>query len=401
MSARSTRKQAAQQAIQAAGADLRALSLDIHSHPELNFQEVHAHAALTDFLEERGFEVARGAWGLPTAFKATIGSGSPTVAVLCEYDALPGIGHACGHNLIAIAGVATGLGAQAALRPGEGTLLVLGSPAEEGGGGKQFMIERGAFNGVDAALMLHPAPIDQPWGTALAIQQLEVEYHGRGAHASASPHDGINALDALVLAYNNLSALRQQFRSGQQVHGVFHEAGVKANIIPHHTRAEYILRARNFTDLEDLKRRALACFQGAATATGCRLEHQWAGPPYDNVLSNEPLGEAFVENARALGWPLPHKNEAPQTMGGSTDMGNVSHVVPGIHPLYAIPSEAGNHTEGFTAAAATPEAHERTLRAATALAMTVIDAFLDPDLLPAAKAAFAAGQQEPEPARPV
>jgi amidohydrolase len=384
------RKEAARATIAAADEALRGLSLDIHEHPELNFEEVRAHATLAEFFESCGFAVERGAWGMPTAFRAVYGSGSPTIALLCEYDALPEVGHACGHNLIAISGVAAALGLAASLKPGEGTLIVLGSPAEEGGGGKVYAIERGALDGVDAAMMLHPAPHDRPWPNMLAIQAIEVTFHGQGAHASASPWQGINALDALVLAYGNISALRQQFRPGQQAHGVFSKAGVKANIIPHLAEANYILRARDGADLEDLKTRVLACFAGAATATGCRLEYRWANKPYDNMASNLALGTRFVENGRALGWELPQRDEAGDQEGGSSDMGNVSHVVPSIHPIYAIPAEAGNHTAGFTAAAATPEAHRRTLRAATALAWTALDAYFDPTVLEQARADFAA-----------
>jgi metal-dependent amidase/aminoacylase/carboxypeptidase family protein len=223
----------------------------------------------------------------------------------------------------------------------------------------------------------------------LAIQQIEVTFHGRGAHASARPSEGINALDALVLAYSNISALRQQFRPGQQAHGVFKKAGVKANIIPHETVAEYILRARDDEDLEDLKARIVACFEGAATATGCRLEYRWTNKPYSNMLTNLPLGTRFVEHARSLGWPLPHRHEVGDQEGASSDIGNVSHVVPAIQPVYAIPAETGNHTAGFTAAAATAEAHRATLRAATALAWTALDAFLDGTTLDEAKRDFA------------
>ena len=195
-------KQRVLETIDGVSEDLRALSLDIHAHPELNYEEMHAHQVLTDYLEQQGFEVERGAFGMATAFVARAGSGAPTIAVLSEYDALPGIGHACGHNLIAISGIASGLALKEALGEGNGTILVLGSPAEEGGGGKIEMIEAGAFEGIDAALMLHPAPGDGAWVNMNAIQPLSVEFFGRNAHAAATPWQGLNALDALVHAYN-------------------------------------------------------------------------------------------------------------------------------------------------------------------------------------------------------
>jgi len=387
MSELDSRKQQARDVIEAHAAALDTLSLDIHAHPELNFREYHAHDVLTTFLEEQGFSVARGAYEMPTAFCAAAGSGAPIIAVLCEYDALPEIGHACGHNLIAASGVAVGLALKEVLAEGEGTVIVLGSPAEEGGGGKVFMIERGAFEGVDAAMMLHPSPNDGAWPVVNAIQTLEVEFFGRAAHAAARPHEGLNALDAIVAAYNAVSMLRQQMTSDARVHGVITKGGVKPNIIPDHTAAEFYIRAADDRKLEDLKGRVLACFEGAATATGCRLESRWTGRPYSNIATNNPVAEAYVENARALGKALPARG-AGAGGGPSTDMGNVSHVVPSIHPNFAIPTEAGNHTPGFTAAAATPEAHVAMRTAATALAMTALDLYLRPELLDAARKDF-------------
>jgi amidohydrolase len=373
--------------IEAHAAELEAVSLGIHGRPELNFHEYHAHDLLAGFLENKGFMVARGAYEMPTAFCAVAGSGSPTIAVLCEYDALPEIGHACGHNLIAASGVAAGLALKDALGEGNGTIIVLGSPAEEGGGGKVLMVEQGAFDGVDAAMMLHPSPNDGAWPSVNAIQTLDVEYFGRNAHAAARPHEGINALDAMVAAYNAISMLRQQMTPDARVHGVITKGGVKPNIIPDHTAAEFYIRAADDAKLEDLKRRVLACFEGAATATGCRLEVRWTGRPYSNLTTNNPMAESYVENARLLGKSIPPRG-AGAGGGPSTDMGNVSHVVPSIHPMFAIPTEAGNHTPGFTAAAATAEAHQAMRTAATALAMTALDLYLRPDLLKAARADF-------------
>lgn len=312
-------KEQVRELIQGRAGELEAVSLGIHANPELNFQEYHAHGLLADLLERNGFQVARGAYEMPTAFCAVAGSGSPTVAVLCEYDALPEIGHACGHNLIAASGAAAGLALKEVLGDGNGTVVVLGSPAEEGGGGKVFMIERGAFEGVDAAMMLHPSPNDGAWPSVNAIQTLEVEFHGRNAHAAARPQEGINALDAMIAAYNAISMLRQQMTPDARVHGVITKGGVKPNIIPDHTAAEFYVRAADDAKLEDLKQRVLACFEGAATATGCRLEVRWTGRPYSNLTTNTPLAECYVENARTLGKTLPPRG-AGAGGGPSTDM---------------------------------------------------------------------------------
>ena len=368
--------------------DLRALSLDIHAHPELNFDEHHAHDALTAFLEQRGFALERGAYGIETAFVARYGSCSPTIAVLCEYDALPEIGHACGHNLIAASGAAAGLGLKEALGDGEGTLLVLGTPAEEGGGGKIVMIERGAFEEVDAAFMVHPSPGNNAWPAIMALHELEVEFFGKNAHAAAYPWEGVNALDAFVLAYNGIAVLRQQLQPDTRVHGIVTDGGAKPNIIPDHTAADFYLRGRDNTRLATLKDRVLACFTGAAQATGCRLEHRWVGHPYYNMSTSDPIAEAYVANMQSLGTMLPAKGVGPTA--GSTDMGNVSHVVPSIHPMFAIETEGGNHTPEFTAAVATTSAHESMLDAAIAMAMTAHDLFTDEDRLKRAHQEFVA-----------
>ena len=378
-------KETVQAAIDSVSEDLRALSLDIHSHPELNYEEEHAHGILTEYLEQQGFEVERGAYGMATAFSARSGSGSPTIALLSEYDALPGIGHACGHNLIAISGVAAALGLKEALADGEGTVVLLGSPAEEGGGGKIEMIDAGAFEGIDAAMMLHPSPGDGAWMSMNAIQALKVEFFGRNAHAAALPWQGLNALDALVHAYNGISLLRQQMTPDSRVHGVITSGGEKPNIIPDYTAADFYVRAKDDAILDDLKQRVLACFEAAAMATGCRFESEWVGHAYSNLTSNDVMAEAYVDNMGTLGKSLPSKQQSLAFGGASTDMGNVSHVLPSIHPTFGIHTREGNHTPGFTGAAATPEAHAETIVASKALAMTAVDLFTEPKMLTLAK----------------
>ncbi|MEO8540424.1 MAG: M20 family metallopeptidase [bacterium] len=380
-------------AIDEASEGLRALSLDIHAHPELNFEEHRAHQVLTDFLDGEGFEVVRGAYTMPTAFKAVAGSGGPTIAVLSEYDALPGIGHACGHNLIAIAGVGAGVGLRAGLEGMPGTVVILGSPAEEGGAGKQILIEQHAFDGIDAALMAHPAPADSATPKVQALQQLRVEYFGRNAHAAAMPWNGVNALDALVSGYNAVSMLRQQIRPTDRVHGVFTHAGLKPNIIPDYTAGEFYVRSATMAELAELKARVQAALESGGAATGCRVEVHWEGKPYTDLVSNDPLATRYCAHMAELGLPV---GKIPW-FGASTDMGNVSYVVPTIHPMFGIPCDPmnANHTAPFTEAAATEEAHERTIRVAKAMARAAYDAIADPALLAQVKSDFLANVPNP------
>lgn len=386
-----TAAQTAAEEIERESDALRALSLDIHANPEENYEETHAHAALTDFLEARGFAVQRAAYGMETAFAAERGQGGPCIGVFCEYDALPEIGHACGHNLIAIAGAAAGLGLAAALAADgiEGRVRVLGSPAEEGGGGKIRMIDAGAFEDIGAALMVHPGTADLLSPPVLAIDTCTVEFRGVNAHAAAAPWEGRNALDALVLAYQAIGLLRQQSRPEVRIHGVIQHGGEKPNIIPDRAAAEFYVRAPHEGLLDEMCERVEACFRGAAEATETAMTLSWTGMRYSNLASNRVLHEVFgrhwseSEGVRALDL------EGPARGGfGSTDMGNVSHVVPSLHPIYAIEAEAGNHTAGFTAAAATEAAHAATLRAARAMTLTALDWLTDADLRGQAQAAF-------------
>ncbi|HEX6031344.1 MAG TPA: M20 family metallopeptidase [Tepidiformaceae bacterium] len=385
-----TAKTRAAEAIDSLDARLREISLSLHKNPELRFEEHHAHALLTVFLEEQGFLVRRGAYDMPTAFEAITGSGHPVIAILCEYDALPGIGHACGHNLIAIAGAAAAVGAKAGLGDGNGTLVVLGSPAEEGGGGKILLLERGAFQHVEAAMMVHPSTGDSPTFNSTATQRYDVEYFGHNAHAGASPWQGVNALDALVAAYVNISHMRQQLRPTERVHGIFTKTGEAPNIIPDHTAGRWAIRASNMRHLEQLDAKIRACFEAAALATGCRVEITLGERPYANMVTNDVMAQAYIDNLARLKHHIPPLDKARQPVGGATDMGNVSLVLPAIHPMVGIPTEAGgaNHTPGFTAAAATPGAHAAAIRAAKGLAFTALDLFLTEGTLAAATAEF-------------
>ena len=335
---------------------------------------------LTDFLEKKGFTVERSYTGIQTAFRATFGSGRPNVCVISEYDALPEIGHACGHNLIAEAGVATGLGLKAALECSgapEGRVTVMGTPDEEGKGGKVDLIKNGAFDDVDLAMMVHPAPSSIIMPQFLALKQLRVTYTGKAAHAGAFPWEGVNALDAAVMAYNAISVLRQQMKPTWRVHGVALNGGDHPATIPDKTVLFYFIRTQSRTELKDLVQKVVACFEAGATATGCQVEIQEAGYDYDELLSNTPLAKLYAENFKSLGMTY----ELSKELTISTDMGNVSYTVPSIHPMYTIGSGETNHTAEFTTVSNTPEAHSRTLMAAKAMAYTCIDVLTTKGLL--------------------
>lgn len=361
----------------------------IHDHPELGFHERFAHDLLTDVLGAEGLATEPHAYGLETAFAARAGSEGPVIAVMCEYDALPEIGHACGHNVIAAAGLGAALAAAALAEELGGRVLVLGTPAEEGGGGKVLMSRRGALDGVDAAMMVHPAGADLLRMHAIAVQQLWVEYHGEAAHAAAFPHKGRNALDAAVLGYVNIAALRQHIRPEERVHGIFTKAGDKPNIVPAHTSAQWYVRAATMKRLRPLAARVLACLRAGADAAGCTMEAEWKDPPYADMLDNGPMLELYVANARRLGRTVRDPDELDVQVVGSTDMGNVSYLVPSIHPMIAVsPPHVGIHTPEFAEHTVGGEADRAVLDGAKAMAMTIADLWLVPGALEAARAAF-------------
>src|SRR5215207_9402201 len=258
-------------------------SHSIHEHPELGFEEHHAHDLLTDILEAEGLPVERSAYGLKTGFAARAGSEGPTIAVLCEYDALPGIGHACGHNIIGTAGLGAGLAAAALAEEAGGRVMLLGTPAEEGGGGKILMARQGAFDGVDAAMMVHPAGDDLSRMDVIAVQELTATYTGQAAHAAAFPHRGRNALDAAVLGYLNVAALRQHTMPDERIHGVFLEAGEKPNIVPARAVTEWMVRSRSISSLAPLKTRVAACLEAGATAAACEVSIAWKPVVYADM----------------------------------------------------------------------------------------------------------------------
>ncbi|MBW3574254.1 MAG: M20 family metallopeptidase [Actinobacteria bacterium] len=362
----------------------------IHEHPELAYEEHFAHDLLTSVLEARGVEVTRGAYELPTAFVAGAGSSGPTVAICCEYDALPGIGHACGHNVIAAAGLGAGLAAAALADEAGGRIRLLGTPAEEGGAGKVVMAERGALEGVDAAMMVHPADADLATMDAIAAAMFEVEYHGLAAHAAAAPHEGRNALDAAVLGYINVAALRQHIRGSERVHGVFTKGGDKANIVPDHTAMGWMVRSARAPSLDPLKARVLACFEAGALATGCSVEHRFVSHDYAEMVDNPVLIDLYAANSADLGRPLSRVAGAADRVVGSTDMGNVSSLVPSIHPMIKVsPSGVSIHSAEFARHAGSPAGDRAVLDGAKALAMTITDLWVTEGALDRVTAAFA------------
>ncbi|KAG0251714.1 hypothetical protein BG011_007427 [Mortierella polycephala] len=386
------------QAIESVSAEMRDISLKLHSDPELSYKEYHAHALLTDYLEKKGFTVERKAYGLDTAFVARAGnSDKVTIGICSEYDALPGIGHACGHNLIAISGIATAIGLKAAIDKFQlqAEIKLFGTPAEETSGGKIVMLNNGAFKDVDVCMMLHGANADVVYPAFLALDTVEVEYFGKASHASTSPWEGINALDAAILAYTNIGLMRQQMRPNQRVHGIIKDGGKAANIIPDYTHSAYTVRAPKYAEVEVLKKRVERIFKGAATATGCRVKLTW-GNPYKDIVTNDPLTGKFVKYMNAQGLQYPSKQEQLSKLSGSTDMGNLTYAMPGIHPMFNILNLCGEddksmglHTIAFAEAAAQPIGHTATLRAAKSLAMTGLECILDPAFLKKVKEDFA------------
>jgi len=380
-------KQRARAAVDAARDELIRISREIHAHPELALNEHHAVAQLVPFLERAGFKVQRPAYGIDTAFRGEWGHGPTTIAICAEYDALPDIGHACGHNLIATAGVGAAVALIKAIDPADARVVILGTPAEELYGGKIMMANRGCFDDVDVAMMAHPMPIDFADPPMLGVAHVDVEYRGRAVHASVAPEQGVNALDALVTAYQSVAQLRQHIRRDARLHGIITYGGAAANIVPDRTAGTFYVRAMQPAYMKELKERVRRCFEAGALATGCELTMDWHEDlEYLPLRNNRPMVEAYRRNGEALGKQFV---DLKNVSTGSTDMGNVSQIVPTIHPTFSVGQMIFNHTPEFTAAAITDAAHESMLLTAQALAMTGVDLALDPDLVRRAKADFA------------
>ena len=365
------------------------LSLNIHDNPELGFKEEKASAWLTGYLEDNEFHVERGIAGVATAFRATYGQGSPRIALLAEYDALPKIGHGCGHNIIAASAVGAAVGSKPIIDQLGGSIVALGTPAEENFGGKINMVQAGVFKEMDVAMIVHPDVKNVATIQALACTGVEAEFFGQPAHASAEPHKGVNALEAMILAFTSINSLRQHIKEEARIHGIITDGGEAPNIVPAHSAAEFYVRAPDNEYLDELKSKVSNCLIGASTASGARLEYHWDDIAFDSMKNNETLAELFKQNLESLGRHVEAFN--PEFGLGSTDMGNVSQVVPSIHPTIAIASpEVLGHTPEFAAAAASEAGHEGLTDAAKALAMTVAD-ILQPGMLDEIRQEFCRG----------
>lgn len=369
-------KEAAQTAVDGHSEELVALSHMVHDKPELGFEEESSSHWCAEELSAGGLEVEMGICDLPTAFRAKAGTGPLTVAICAEYDALPDVGHACGHNVIAAAAVGAGLALSRIADDLGITVLVLATPAEEGGGGKVLMMERGGFDGVNAAMMVHPSPGELDRMPCLAVEHYDVVYRGKEAHASAYPDRGINAADALTVAQVAIGLLRQHAEPQDQVHGIVTLGGSAPNIVPAHTEAKYYVRARTLEQLAKWSPRVKACFEAGAIATGASLEIVPKGPSYSEFDTDEKMAATYRANAEAIGRVFP----APggRALNASTDMANVSLAIPSIHPMLGLDClPAVNHQPEFTAAAASKEADRAVRDGALGMAWTVIDLALD------------------------
>jgi amidohydrolase len=379
-------KDSAIKAVEANRRQLRDLSLKIHANPELGFKEVKASALLTKYLEANGFAVERGICKLATAFRASYGKGKPAIAILAEYDALPQLGHACGHNLIAGCAVGAVVAAKAAIDQCGGSVLVIGTPAEEFYGGKVIMAERGAFDKIDTAMMAHPGGHDSATNQALACITLEVEFFGKAAHAATRPETGINALEAMLLSFAAINALRQHVLDKARIHGIITDGGEAPNVVPAHSAGSFLVRAEDNAYLDELKEKVLNCFVGGAAATGARLEYHWGEVLYAPLRNNLTLAELFRQNINSLGRQMPLVGDSRV---GSTDMGNVSQLVPGIHPTIAVaPETVAIHSPEFAKVAASEAGIKGMLDAAKAMAMTVVDLVASPENVAKVKEEF-------------
>jgi len=379
-------------AVDAMREELLALSHAIHGEPELALEEFKAADRLTKAVERHGIATQREAFGLKTAYAAEFGkAGGPTIAILSEYDALPGIGHACGHNIIATAG----LGAAMALSKLNGRLpgrvRYLGTPAEERYGGKELMAREGAFDRADAAMMIHPSNLNLITMPCIAICDVTAIFHGRAAHASAVPYRGLNALDAVVTSYQSIAQLRQHIRNTDRIHGIITEGGLAANIVPERAACRFYVRAADANELFALKARVHACFEAGALATGCRAEIAWGETNYLDLKTNWPMAESYQRNGEALGLEFFPLKDLPAGYAGSTDMGNVSHRLPSIHPCLGVaPLNVIIHNAEFARHAVSPKGDQAVIDGAKSMAMTVLDLMADKDMLARTKADFAA-----------
>jgi amidohydrolase len=376
-------KTGARERFDSAREGLIGISRRIHANPELGFEEEKASSWLCEYLDEAGFAVERGICDLPTAFRARFGSGPLHIGICAEYDSLPGIGHACGHNIIAASSVGAAIAAAKVADEVGLTVSVIGTPAEEVGneGGKILLLERGAFAGIHASMMVHPAPFDMLRAKIIAASMFEVHYTGKESHASAFPELGVNAADALTIAQASLGLLRQHIRSTDRIHGIVTQGGVAPNVVPAHTSAKYIVRSEKLVQLDALRAKVYRCFEAGALATGAKMTIEGGDKPYAEMNHDQEMADLYRRNSEALGRPFPDLGEWETRPTGSTDMGNVSLAMPSIHPMIGINSlPAVNHQPEFTAHCVSADADKALVDGAMAMAWTCIDMATIPEV---------------------
>jgi amidohydrolase len=370
----SDQKQTVIDRVDVVGNVLIALSHKIHANPETAWQEFESSAAVAKTLSDYGFEVVEQVAGLPTAFRAEFGTGDLTVALCAEYDALPGLGHACGHNIIASSSVGAAIALTSVAHELNLKVVVLGTPAEEGGGGKIVMLERGAFDGIDVAALVHPGPVDVAFAEPFAVRHIAVKFSGKAAHAAAYPEQGVNAADAFTIAQVAIGLLRQQLPSSVRVHGVMTRGGEAPNAIPEVTEGRWYVRATSTKLMEETFERIAKCFEAGALATGCSLEIHDESQPYSEFTNHPNLNEIYKSNAESIGRVFDDNDPRIKMNRASTDLGNISKVIASIHPYIGVNSGAAvNHQKEFAAACITADADQAVLDAAKAMAMTLVE----------------------------
>ncbi|PAD27641.1 amidohydrolase [Niallia circulans] len=371
-------------------AKFKDISIYIGENPELGHEEFKACEILTDTLKQHDFNVEIGICDLPTAFKATFDSGKagPVIGFMAEYDALPELGHACGHNLIGTMGIAAGIGLSKVLSKTGGKVIVYGTPAEETKGGKVTMAEAGIFEELDVAMMVHPLDSYMKSGDSLAMDAIQFEFFGKAAHAAASPHLGINALDAVLQTFNSINALRQHIKSDARIHGVITEGGKAANIVPDYAVAQFYVRAGKREEVNKLVEKVKQCAEGAALQTGATVKSSFYEFSYDDMITNQTLSDLFTKQLADLGVE-PSEIQEQRDGSGSLDMGNVSQVVPSIHPYVKICNEAyACHTHEFREAAMSDQGREAMILGAKSMALTGLEILTNKELLAEIKAEF-------------
>ncbi|WP_341182198.1 M20 family metallopeptidase [Niallia sp. FSL K6-0077] len=371
-------------------AKFKDISIYIGENPELGHEEFKACEILTDTLKQHGFNVEIGICDLPTAFKATFDSGKagPVIGYMAEYDALPELGHACGHNLIGTMGIAAGIGLSKVLSETGGKVIVYGTPAEETKGGKVTMAEAGIFEELDVAMMVHPLDNYMTSGDSLAMDAIQFEFFGKAAHAAASPHLGINALDAVLQTFNSINALRQHIKSDARIHGVITEGGKAANIVPDYAVAQFYVRAGKREEVNKLVEKVKQCAEGAALQTGATVKSSFYEFSYDDMITNQTLSDLFTKQLVDLGVDA-SEIQVQRDGSGSLDMGNVSQVVPSIHPYVKICNEAyACHTHEFREAAMSDQGRDAMILGAKSMALTGLEILTNKELLAEIKAEF-------------